>query len=557
MTRKLLFLFTILPSMLLAQHTIKGTFTPPEEFKFVFLYRVTAETSVFINNANINEDGSFEITMDKKQKPGTYRIVYAQPQDEYNFDLLYNGKEDIVLEFDLKKGVTFIESSQNKLLTSYNKSMSMVGSSINNYYSKNTKDEDGFNSVFKILSETQDEFEKATKGTLAYNFIKAGRPYIPNKYEDVLTFSKHVKENYFAPIDFDNETLQNSNFLIETTLNYVFGFSNPDSGNKDFKNNIDDVAKASKDNPKIQKILLEVLWDQFAQEENEAVANHIATKYLIQLANNTNDAPLSERITYFKNASIGSTGFDFEIEITNTKGKTISKLLSELDTANNYLIFFWSTTCSHCLDEIPKLKSYTTGIDKEQLQVIAIALDNDLYRWKNMTYDYPGFLHVFGEGKWDNVIGNNYNVSATPNYFILDKDKKIIEKPYDFEAFKIDFEKLSAPPKKEYLLTSDNLIGSWTDSREEGSLNPNGLVFRPTDYKTFPPSRFRFKMELAKDGTCKYLNLSPTDRHAMVDGIWNYEAESKTLVLMTTKGKVIKSYTISKADNALLLLSEI
>lgn len=557
MTKKLLFLLSILPSVLLAQHTIKGTFTPPEEFNFVFLYRVTAETSVFINNANISEDGSFEITMDKKQKPGTYRIVYAQPQEEYNFDLLYNGKEDIVLEFDLKKGVTFIESSQNKLLTSYNKSMSIVGASINNYYSKNTKDEDGFNSVFKILNETQNEFEKATEGTLAYNFIKAGRPYIPSKYEDVQTFSKHVKDNYFTPIDFGNEMLQNSNFLIETTLNYVFGFSNPDSGNNDFKSNIDDVAKASRNHPKIQKILLEVLWNQFAQEENEDVANHIATKYLIQLANNANDMPLSEKITYFKNASIGSTGYDFEIETINNKGVKTSKKLSELNHSNNYLIFFWSTTCSHCLDEIPKLKAYTAGINKQRLQVIAIALDNDLYRWRNMTYEYPDFLHVFGQGKWDNPIGNNYNVSATPSYFVLDKNKKIINKPYDFEAFKIYFDKQPMPTKIAQTIEQSNLIGSWTDSREEQELNPEGMVFRPTDYKTFPPSRFRFKMELAKDGTCKYLSLSPTDRHAMVDGIWNYEAETQTLVIMTPKGKVVKSYTIENAEKELLLLKGI
>jgi hypothetical protein len=45
MTRKILFLLAILPSVLFAQHTIKGTFTPAEDFKFAFLYRVTAETS--------------------------------------------------------------------------------------------------------------------------------------------------------------------------------------------------------------------------------------------------------------------------------------------------------------------------------------------------------------------------------------------------------------------------------------------------------------------------------------------------------------------------------
>ncbi|WAC00817.1 hypothetical protein N7U66_11050 [Lacinutrix neustonica] len=41
MTKKSLFLFTILPVMLFAQHTVKGTFSPAEQFTFAFLYRVT------------------------------------------------------------------------------------------------------------------------------------------------------------------------------------------------------------------------------------------------------------------------------------------------------------------------------------------------------------------------------------------------------------------------------------------------------------------------------------------------------------------------------------
>jgi protein-disulfide isomerase len=38
---------------------------------------------------------------------------------------------------------------------------------------------------------------------------------------------------------------------------------------------------------------------------------------------------------------------------------------------------------------------------------------------------------VLGLGKWTNKLGVLYNVNATPTYFILDKDKKIIDKPND------------------------------------------------------------------------------------------------------------------------------
>ncbi|MGB2684354.1 MAG: TlpA disulfide reductase family protein, partial [Olleya sp.] len=112
-------------------------------------------------------------------------------------------------------------------------------------------------------------------------------------------------------------------------------------------------------------------------------------------------------------------------------------------------IVFWSTTCSHCLEEIPELRKYVKTLDNKQLKVIAIALDEDRYRWKDMTYDYPEFYHVFGEGKWDNEIGNNYNVKSTPSYFVLDSDKKIIKKPYDFKAFEAYFKTLPQPKKEE------------------------------------------------------------------------------------------------------------
>ena len=69
--------------------------------------------------------------------------------------------------------------------------------------------------------------------------------------------------------------------------------------------------------------------------------------------------------------------------------------------------------------------------EKDKIQVIAFGIEDEEYRWKNQTYDYPDFIHVIGLGKWDNEVGNKYNVTATPTYFILDRDKKIISKPND------------------------------------------------------------------------------------------------------------------------------
>ena len=442
MTKKILFLLALLPSVLFAQHTIKGTFSPAEEFKFAFLYHVTVETSIFVTNADVAEDGTFEMKLSEDAVPGTYRIVYAQPQDQYNFDFIVNNKEDIELKFDLETGLTFDKSGENKLYSSYNRSLDLINKSIRNFYNSGKEDTSGYSKIFNILENTQQEFEKASKGMIVNTFIKAKRPYVPETFEDVPTFSSHIKSNYFKNIDFGNETLQNSNFLIKTVLDYVIGFIDQNNANASYTENVDTVVKAIGENPKIKSILLEILWNQFAVEENEVVANYIGSNYLLGIARANNDNELINRITYFKNASIGNTAPDFEFEIKDEDEKTKTSRLSALDGSNNYLIFFWSTTCSHCLKEIPLLKDFIKTKTKEEIQVVAIALDDDKYRWKNMTYDYPDFIHVFGEGKWDNPIGDQYNVTGTPSYFILDANKKIISKPYDIGAFKKELNSL-------------------------------------------------------------------------------------------------------------------
>ena len=43
-----------------------------------------------------------------------YRIVYAAPQEDYNFDIIYNGKEDVEFTFNSETGVHFLKSSENK-----------------------------------------------------------------------------------------------------------------------------------------------------------------------------------------------------------------------------------------------------------------------------------------------------------------------------------------------------------------------------------------------------------------------------------------------------------
>ncbi|WJJ97193.1 TlpA family protein disulfide reductase [Algibacter luteus] len=433
--KRLLFIAFLIPSMLLAQHSIKGVFYPAEDFNFALLYKVNPTISDYISNAEIKEDGSFEFKLDSTATKGMYRLVYAVPQEDYNFDIMYNGKEDIELTFMSETGVEFKKSTVNKLLSSYTNSMSMVTQSIGNYYGKASKDTLALKAIFKTQKETQESFEKAAKGTMALDFIKANRPYIPSKVEDVKTYIKNLEKHYFDHVDFNNKILQSSNFLEEKMLNYVFGMSaNSKDELENYKRNIDVVYRHMKTAPKeVQRILLFDLWQQMSDLGFESISNYIAENYLMNVAVSLNDQDLLHALILYKNLSKGNIASDFDVEVKE-KGKLVTKKLTQLNVAENYILVFWSSGCSHCLEEIPQLRDFVNTLEKGKVKVVAVGLEDEPYSWKNLTYDFPDFIHVYGEGKWDNEIGDAYGVTSTPTYFILDKDKRILEKPSDFKS---------------------------------------------------------------------------------------------------------------------------
>lgn len=439
----LLFPLLFFPAVCLGQHSIKGTFTPAGEFEIALLYKVTPTHSNYVTNAPIATDGSFEIKLDSTVTKGMYRITYAVPQEEYNFDVIYNGEEDIELKFNSETGVEFLASRENKLLESYTNSMLMITNSIGNYFrdKSETRDSLALGAIFKTQRETQQGFEEASKGTLAFNFIKANRPYIPEKIVDVQTYVKGLETHYFDHVDFNNEILQRSKFLTERMLNYIFGMSSQNGNEEaDYKRNIKVFGKSMTDAPDdIKKSLYTDLWEQMVDLKIESVANFIAENYLMDLSVKLNDQQLLQALILYQNTSIGTKAPDFAIEIVK-KEETTKTLLSKLDIAEHYIVAFWSSTCSHCLVEIPQLHDFSKTVEDKKLKVIAIGLEDEPYAWKNLTYDYANFMHVYGEGKWDNEIGNNYGVTATPTYFILDKDKKIVSKPEDLEELKAFFE---------------------------------------------------------------------------------------------------------------------
>jgi thiol-disulfide isomerase/thioredoxin len=427
--KKLLYSIAFLPALLIAQHSVSGALTPAKDFTYAFLYHATPTGTNYIDRSKVEADGAFSIALDSTATPGIYKIVYAVPPENNNFDFIYNGKEDIALTFDLDKGLEFTESNENKLWSSYTKSMELVNKAISNFYTKESTDKHAFNDIFKTLKETQEAYENASKGTMSSTFIIANRPYIPTAFEDISTYSKNLKQSFLQQVDFGNPLLQSSDFLSDRVLAYVFGMS-AHSTNESYKQDLDQLVKLmAKANASVKTSLLQMIWQRFADSNNEHMANYVTERYLLDLANDIGYTQLAEILKSYKNNSIGNKAQNFEIPNLDS-GKT--RTLYDLHDADHYLIVFWSSTCSHCAEELPKVNT----LIPKNTKVIAIGIEDDAINWQKEIKNYPNFIHVLGLEKWNNSIVNAYGINATPSYILLDKDKNIIAKPFDLEALR-------------------------------------------------------------------------------------------------------------------------
>jgi len=410
-----------------AQQTISGTFSPAKDYQWLIAYRLKSGSQVYVADTAI-KNGEFTLKMPKDAQKGMYRIVYAVPQEEFYFDVIFNGDEDINLNFDIENGVRFNNSKANEDFTSYFKKIETVERKLIDYYKNQSNDKKQYLKIVGELKNVQESYEKQSKESIVNHFIIANSPYIPKKVETLEEYLIHKKDTYFDSIDLKEPVLQASSYLTDKIVNYVVTalplkqMSSTDT-ELELQKNIETVASHLKDvNATYSTAAYYNLWLQLSSSTYHLASDYLYNKYLKPLATTTKQNQLIEDIETYNRLRIGAVA----PEIT-WQEDGVSKKLSTLEEKPNYLLVFWSSTCSHCLRELPKLHKQLK--DNSNITVIAVGLENDDYNWKVEAPKLSNFIHVIALKKWESTYAKTYAIQETPSYFILDKHKKIIEKP--------------------------------------------------------------------------------------------------------------------------------
>jgi len=456
MLKKLLPLLLFATSFMYAQHSVKGVMSPKLESDWLILYKLEGTKQVFVNNTKIKTDstliggkqeavGRFEFQLPATAKPGVYRANYKLEGAGF-VDFYYNN-EDVTFIFNPEypqESIAFSDSEENKLYRNYLGDISKAQQSLDSIQVAFLQDPslnlaDVYKSAYSNLNKVQVKYDKLTKNRYIAPVISASlRVNSPTILNSVDAYLSSIKATFFERLDFSNKTLRNSSFLTNRTLDYIFYINYSDDlveQQKLYKKSVNTVlSKIS--NKSYKRDIIVFLVDQFEASKNIEIIDFLIKEYYSKLPAALQDAKFKKEKEALFATEIGRIAPDFS---WTENGRGFK--LSTLNDANHYVLVFWSTSCSHCLREIPQLHRYMKP--KSNIKVVGFALEKEASIWQTYTKaNLKGWHNVLGLNKWENKTARIYQINATPTYIILDKNKKIVAKPNDINDVKTFVEKL-------------------------------------------------------------------------------------------------------------------
>lgn len=281
---------------------------------------------------------------------------------------------------------------------------------IKEYYKDHTEFGKALKAEISRLSVNTDNVDPSQHPFISYYQTNSGK-FLSNDG------AKADQEEIINFLDKSNDMLETSSLLRPVLVSYLNA-----GGNANVAASVDKLLDRLKvETPRGQTVLSELIdiFDVYGMAE-------LKDKYL-SLAKNLK-CTINERLasTLKSNANV-EMGAAFPNYKFQSPANTTSKSLYDVK-ADKKVVVFWSSTCSHCESELPQLLAKYNDLKSKNIQVIGLSLDTDKDSYTSKISAFPWINDSELKG-WNSSYVDTYNIHATPSYFILDANNKIISKP--------------------------------------------------------------------------------------------------------------------------------
>lgn len=291
--------------------------------------------------------------------------------------------------------------------------------------------------AIKEYGMLQDKFVVFTDSLMlndnyASNLIRVDRFTPLNLDVDFKTQRKELIANYFNDVDFNDVSL----IPTDVMTNKIFDFLSIQITSEQNKYQqimalilgVDNVLNRATVNFEMYKFLYQFLFETFKELNiNEVVDYLTRIPYSEEIDCSENQYNELLLIAEFNSrARVGSIA-------KNISGKTIFDQDFDLYSIDNdyTIVYFWSYTCEHCRENLGELKSFLD--ENPDFSMVAVSVKGDLKKIKNIVKKNKISGYFYHDGlEWDCPYVDDYAVTATPSFYLLDNENKIVFKPFDF-----------------------------------------------------------------------------------------------------------------------------
>lgn len=406
----------------------------------IVLGHYAADKQYIDDTLSINKKGFYISKGTEALKSGIYLILL--PPDNNYFQILIDQEEQhFSAFFDADAPIlnaNFKQSIQNTAFYDYLKFMDAKrkeSAPLREHYKTDPKAKIAYDKITAEIKGKQDETILNTTGKLVAKVMQASQDVqLPEalKKADADQVKKYLyyKSHFFDNIDLSDDRLFRTPFLFKRIEYYIDKLTpqHPDS----LALSIDRILAPMDKSGDMYRFYVAHMLNQFAKSKIigfDAVYVHMVEEYYSKEKTPWIEEEQLEKILgdakKLKPLLIGKTAPDVVLMGKDKKTSQLHQIESP------YIIFYiWDPDCGHCKKQTPKMKEVAEKYKDKGVKFIGIC--NKSYKEEKKCWDYlekNGLMEV-----WDNYYDpylrykKPYNVVSTPIMYLLDKDKKILQK---------------------------------------------------------------------------------------------------------------------------------
>jgi thiol-disulfide isomerase/thioredoxin len=418
--------------------------SPGEEVIVMSLYGDNVEILDTVATAN----GQFFYSPGPAVSHGVLRLDAG---NRNYIDLIYDGNPvAFVVDYNdplLRMEIT--ESDENRLWYRYRQSresferrLAVLGNALS-YYPDNdpfyATMQDEYLTILEDQEVFMDEMVAMNTKTMAGFLISCDiMPVIPQEFspKDQLAW---VKDHFYDNIDFSDGRILYSDILPKKIIEYLKLYANRnlsrDELEKEYMKSVDRIMSfVGGKNDEVEEMVINHMIKGFQQLEFQEVLTYIVNQYVLESScvDEERKATLEQRIEGFDKMAIGQTIPEFSI---TTKSNEV--ITNATDTPYR-LIMFWASWCPHCLEDMPAIISELNKVERSEIEVILVSVDEVKQEWEAAIEKHPGWWKESCDLKgWNGDMANDFYIYATPTILLLDQSGKILSKPVNSGQLKL------------------------------------------------------------------------------------------------------------------------